>query len=102
MNIKDFTNGWVVGDFLPSIIKTQDIGVGVLYLKAGEKGDGHYHMEHVEYNIILQGSAEKDGALLKTGDIFVYECGEKSFVEYKEDTILLVLKSPSVKNDKYF
>ena len=52
----DYRGGWLVGDFNPSLFKTNANDIGVLYCKEGEKGDGHFHKEHVEYNVILDGS----------------------------------------------
>jgi hypothetical protein len=102
MNINEFVGGWLVGNFVPALVDTKDVGVGVLYLKAGDKGDGHWHEKHTEHNIIIQGEAKKDGIVYGKGDIFTYNKGEKSFVEYPVDTILLVIKDPSVHNDKFY
>jgi|APGre2960657468_1045069.scaffolds.fasta_scaffold260497_2 hypothetical protein len=101
-NIKNFKGGWLVGNFQPSLFQTETNDIGVLFLKAGESGDGHYHLNHIEYNIILLGKAIVDGNELIGGDIFVYERGDKSYVTYLEDTILLVIKEPATKNDKYY
>lgn len=101
-NLKDFINGWIIGNFSPSLIKSNDIEVAVFYLKKGDQGDGHFHKIATEYNIILQGLAEKNGKELKTGDIFTYYPEECSYVKYLEDTILLVIKTPSIQNDKFY
>jgi len=101
-NLKDFKNGWVIGDFLPSLVQTKDVEAAVFYLQNGTQGDGHYHKISTEYNIIIKGSAEKDGKKLECGDIFTYLPYEKSYVRYTEDSILLVVKVPSSKNDKFY
>ena len=98
----DYRGGWLVGDFNPSLFKTNANDIGVLYCKEGEKGDGHFHKEHVEYNVILDGSVLIDDKKLNTGDIFIYEPTDKSYVEFLKDTILLVIKNPDTKNDKYY
>jgi quercetin dioxygenase-like cupin family protein len=102
MNINNFLNGWIVGDFEPSLIKSKDIEIGVLDLKKGERGDGHFHLKHSEYNIILYGMAKIENKIYNQGDVFIYLPKEKSYVEYLEDTKLLVIKTPSTKNDKYY
>ena len=48
----DYRGGWLVGDFNPSLFKTNANDIGVLYCKEGEKGDGHFHKEHVEYILV--------------------------------------------------
>jgi quercetin dioxygenase-like cupin family protein len=102
MNIKDFKNGWIVGNFEPSLFFCEQLDIGVLYLKSGQRGDGHFHKNHTEYNIIIEGKAKINDKILNAGDIFIYHKLEKSNVEYLEDTILLVIKNPSTKNDKYY
>lgn len=102
MNIKDFKNGWLVGNFEPSLFSCDQLDIGILYLKSGECGDGHFHKNHTEYNIIITGKAKINDKILNSGDIFIYNKFEKSNVQYIEDTILLVIKNPSTKNDKYY
>jgi len=99
---KEFTNGWVVGDFTPCLFNSKDNDIGVLYPKKGDESDGHFHKKHIEYNIILSGSALVNDRVLYKKDIFTYEPFDKSIVKFLADTILLVIKSPSTKNDKYY
>jgi hypothetical protein len=102
MNIENFKNGWIVGNFEPSLFKSESVDIGILFLKSGEKGDGHFHKIHTEYNIIINGKAKINENILINGDIFIYNPFEKSNVEYLEDTTLLVVKTPATKNDKYY
>ena len=106
MNLKDFTRGWIVGDFEPALVQTQDVEIGILNLKAGTKGDFHYHKSHIEYNLIISGSAVFtlcDGSkIYNVGDIFTFLPFEESTVEYPVDTQLLVIKSPATKGDKHY
>lgn len=102
MTLTDFTRGWIIGNFEPSIIKTTELEIGILDLKAGDKGDGHWHEHHDETNIILSGTAKIGNKLYNEGDIFIYKPFEKSDVEYLQDTKLLVIKSPAIKGDKYY
>ena len=98
----EYRGGWIVGDFEPSLFKTDANDIGVLYCKKGDKGDGHLHKKHVEYNVILNGSVLIEDKILDTGDIFIYEPTDKSYVEFLKDTILLVIKNPATKGDKYY
>jgi len=104
MKIEDFTRGWIVGDFQPCLVQTEDVEVGILSMNAGDKGDGHWHKRHKEFNIILSGSArsKSKNEFYFEGDICVYEPFEKSDIEFFEDTKLLVIKSPATKDDKYY
>ena len=100
-NISTFYNGWVVGDFQPSLIPTSSVTVGILHLKEGHIADGHYHKLHTEYNIIVAGKALIEDVVYGAGDMFIYEPYDKANVVYLEDTTLVVIKHPSVSGDKY-
>tara|TARA_A100001515_G_scaffold8245_2_gene6908 strand:- start:4743 stop:5069 length:327 start_codon:yes stop_codon:yes gene_type:complete len=101
-NVADFTRGWIVGDFEPTLFKTIDNDIGILRVRKGDKSDGHFHSKHTEHNIIISGKVEIDGHILREDDIFVYEPFDESHVYFLEDTVLLVIKNPSTKNDKHF
>jgi quercetin dioxygenase-like cupin family protein len=101
MNISSFSN-WLVGDFEPALVQTKDVGVGVLEIAKGHKADGHFHRQHTEFNVILSGKAMINEVVYNKGDIFIFLPNERSYVEYLEDTILLVIKAPSVRNDKFY
>lgn len=102
MKLEDFTRGWIVGDFEPSIVQTKDMEIGILELEAGHKADNHFHAHHTEWNLILSGCARLNKKLYFEGDIFQFLPFEKATVEYLEDTKLLVIKSPATKNDKHY
>jgi len=101
-NINNFTRGWVVGDFTPCLFKSCDNDIGILRVKKGDISDGHYHKNHTEYNIIIAGSVMVNNNLLVADDIFIYEPQDESYVEFLEDTALVVIKNPSTKDDKYY
>ena len=48
--INDMWRGWFIGDFEPSVLKTNEFEVGVLTHKKGEKWPKHYHNIATEYN----------------------------------------------------
>lgn len=99
---QDYKNGWLVGDFKPSLLETNFMDIGILELEEGTKGDSHYHKEHTEYNYIISGEANVGGHLLSKGDCFIYEPLDKSDVVYTKDTVILCIKTPSKKGDKFF
>lgn len=100
--INQFKNGWIVGDFTPSLFISDQVDIGILNCEKGHVADGHYHKLHTEYNVIIYGKAKINNLILSEGDIFVYEPYDKSHVEYLEDTKLLVIKTPATKNDKFY
>jgi hypothetical protein len=100
-NIKSYTNGWFIGNFSPSLLKTEAFEVAHHFYHKGFKGTPHLHKIATEYNYILSGKLVASGKNLSDGDIFVYEPFEMSDVVFLEDTHLIIVKTPSVPNDKY-
>ena len=99
--LKDMFRGWVVGNFEPSIYKTDDVEVAVKNYKAGDKEEKHYHKIATEITIISDGKVRMNGTIYGSGDIVTIEPGEATDFEVLEDTITTVVKLPCVKDDKY-
>jgi hypothetical protein len=95
-----FWHGWFIGDF-PSIFKTKDFEVAVMRFKKGTKPDRHFHKIATEYNVIIYGKIKIKNNTFYKDDIFIFKPNEISDVEFLSDTCLVVIKIPSVKNDKY-
>lgn len=100
--LDEFVRGWVVGDFTPSIHRNQHVEVAVTTHLAGEPTFPHLHKESTEINIVVRGSLEANGSQLGPKDIFIYERGETCFVDFIEDTTLVVIRFPAAPNDKEF
>lgn len=99
--LTDFTRGWVIGDFQPSILHTPDFEVGVMYHTKGEAWPRHTHLVATEYNIMIQGDMTMQGVRLTTGDVFILVPGEVADPTFHEDCIIVCVKVPSVKGDKH-
>ena len=67
-NLDNFTRGWIVGDFQPSLFSTKDNDIGILRINKGDKSDGHFHKNHIEYNIIIEGKVK-----IKNNILIAYE-----------------------------
>lgn len=101
MNLQNFTKGWLVGDFVPSLFNTKDIEVAIKKYKSGDKETKHYHKIATEYTIVLTGKVKMIDKIFNADDIVtIYPNVENQF-ECLEDCILLVIKTPSVVGDKY-
>lgn len=99
-NLSQYTRGWLVGDFEPSMFKRKNVEIAVMKHKANEETIPHKHMLSNEYNLIIQGKVNISGLILKEDDIFIYEPGEISDVNFITDTILLVFRDGSYPSDK--
>ena len=93
--------GWIVGNFEPSLYKTDDVEVAVKEYKAGDKEQKHYHKVATEITVIVAGHVLMNGLTYSTGDIITIEPGEATDFEAITDTKTTVIKLPCVKNDRY-
>jgi hypothetical protein len=101
MKIDDFVLGWLVGDFEPSLIKTPELEVGIKYYKAGFVDKSHYHKIAVEYTVIISGKVRMNDITYNSGDIVTTNPYEIANFMCLEDCATLVIKAPSVTEDKY-
>lgn len=99
--IKNYSRGWFIGDFEPSIIRTKEFEVGILTHKKGEYWPKHHHKIATEINVLLEGSMSINDIQINVGDIFVIEPNENSSPIFYADCTVLCIKTPSVIGDKY-
>lgn len=93
--------GWFVGDFEPTVFKTKDAEVSIKRYVKGDKEDKHLHKEAIEITAIISGKVKMGGEVFKENDIILVEKKEAVAFEAIENTVTVVYKSPSIKNDKY-
>ena len=99
--LEDMKGGWFVGNFEPSVLKTDKFEVGVKLHPKGEKWPVHYHREVIEYNVLLTGKMTIQGERLIAGDIFVLDKLEVADPEFHEDCLIVCVKVPSIPSDKH-
>ncbi len=99
--LKDFTNGWFIGDFKPSLVKTKGFEIAIKIYKKGDKEKAHVHKIADEFTVATTGSFKINGNIYKTNEIVWIKKGESAEFEALEDCTTTVIKIPSVKGDKY-
>ena len=99
--LKDMFRGWVVGNFDPSLWKTDDVEVAVKTYKKGDYEAKHYHKVATEITIISKGRVLMNNELYEEGDIITIEPGEATDFRATNDVITTVIKFPCVSGDKY-
>jgi len=99
--MEEMHKGWFVGDFNPTVYKTDKFEVCYKVHEKNETWPVHYHKIATEINYMISGQMTIQGELLKKGDIFVLEPGEIADPTFHERCELIVVKTPSIKNDKY-
>jgi len=94
-------NGWFVGNFEPTLLKTTDVEVAVKSYKKGDCEEKHYHKIATEITVIVSGRVKMNNTIYEAGDIIVIEPNESTDFEALEDTVCSVVKYPGVNDDKY-
>ena len=101
-NLDSMKRGWFVGNFEPSVYKTEEFEVAVKRYKKGEHEKSHYHKIATEITAIISGKVRMNGKNYKNGEIIVINPGEYTDFEFLEDgTITVVVKIPGANDDKY-
>lgn len=100
-NLKDFFKGWFIGNFEPSLLKTNDFEVAVKHYKKGDSEPLHHHKISTEYTVILNGEVKMNDVLYKHDDIVIVEPNNSTKFEAITDVTTVVIKTPFSENDKY-
>jgi len=99
--LNEMFKGWIIGNFEPSLYKTDDFEVAVKKYKAGDKDEKHYHKVATEITVIVSGMVLMNGIIYNSGDIITIEPNEATDFEALSDAVTTVIKVPCVKDDKY-
>lgn len=99
--LASMNGGWFVGDFAPAIWQDKNFEVAFKTHHKGEYHAPHLHKIAHEINVVIHGKIQIQGQVFEAGDIFVMEPGEVADPQFLEDCELIVVKVPSVMNDKY-
>lgn len=99
--LNDFVRGWFIGNFEPSLLKTEDFEVGIRCFKKGEKADAHYHKQGREYNCLISGKMTMHGEEINAGELYVIEPWEVANPVFLEDCMVMAIKIPGAPNDKF-
>lgn len=99
--LDDMIKGWFVGNFNPTLLKTNDVEIAVKEYKKGDKEDKHYHKIATEITVIVSGKVKMNNKIYSKGDIIVMEPFEATDFEALEDSVNTVVKFPGANDDKY-
>lgn len=100
--LEEMIKGWFVGNFNPTLYKTNDVEVAVKKYYKGDSESAHYHKIATEITVIISGKVKMNGIEYTAGDIITMEPNESTDFEALEDnTVNVVVKLPGANNDKY-
>jgi len=99
--LENFTKGWIVGDFQPSVFQTKQFEFAVKKYVRGEKEKKHVHKIADEITVVVTGKFKMNNTFVDQGDVVWLKPGELADFECIEDGYTAVVKTPSVQGDKY-
>jgi quercetin dioxygenase-like cupin family protein len=99
--ISEMKGGWFIGNFEPSLFKTNDVEVAMKTYSKGAYEEKHYHKIATEYTLIVEGRVRMFGEEYSSGDIIVISPNEATDFEALTDVKTVVVKVPGANNDKY-
>ncbi len=100
-NLEDMFKGWFIGNFEPSLFKTNDVEIGVKKYKAGDYENAHVHKIATEFTVIVSGEVEMNGVVYKENEIIKIVPDVVTNFKAITDVITVVVKLPGANNDKY-
>jgi len=100
-NLNEFFKGWFVGNFEPTLNKTEDFEVAIKRYKAGDYEEKHHHKIATEITVIVEGEVEMNGLKYTKDDIITIQPNESTDFKCITDVVTVVVKTPSINNDKY-
>lgn len=100
-HLDDMTRGWFVGNFEPTLYKTNDCEVAVKSYLAGDYEKKHYHKIATEITVIVKGKVKMFERTFSEGDIIIVEPGDITDFMALTDVTNVVVKLPGTNDDKY-
>ncbi len=99
--LDQMSKGWFVGNFDPTVVKTDAVEVAVKTYTAGQKEAAHFHKVATEVTVVVSGTVRMCGETFGAGAIIVLSPGETTDFEALTDAVNVVVKYPGAPNDKY-
>lgn len=92
--------GWFVGDFDNALLRCKDAELAVKHMKAGEVVPMHTHRVITEVTAVISGKFRINDRVYEADDLIVVSPGEAAEYACVEDGIMVVFKTPSMRDDK--
>ena len=83
ISINDFKRGWIIGNFEPSLLKVDNLEVGLKSYNMGDEDEKHYHKFGTEISFLIVGSASFNGKVLKEATMHVDDVAKAVLTIYK-------------------
>lgn len=100
-SLESMKNGWFIGDFEPTLFQTSGFEVAIKKYKKGDYEKSHKHAIATEFTVIISGTVKMNENIFNSNTVIKILPGEYTDFLVLQDAITLVVKVPSVKNDKF-
>lgn len=98
--IENYTGGWFIGNFKPSIIGGVNFEVAIKSFVKGDTEAAHFQLVATEVTVVVSGTCRIGDQEVVAGDVVLIEPGEIADFEALEDVVLVACKTPSLPDDK--
>lgn len=99
--LDEMIGGWFVGNFEPTLLRTEAAEVAIKHYREGEHEARHHHKIATEITAVISGHVRMDGREFGAGEIVTLAPGESSEFTALSDATLVAVKIPGAPNDKY-
>jgi len=99
--LEDMIGGWFIGNFDPSLLKTNDVEVAVKQYTKGDYEEEHFHKIATEFTVIIKGKVKMKEKEYSEGMILVIPPNESTDFLALTDATTVCVKFPGASNDKY-
>ena len=100
-NLSQFTKGWFVGNFDPTLLASDAVEVAIKHYRAGDHEQAHHHKVATEITAIVSGRVRMSGEEFNAGEIVKIAPGQSTDFTALTDATTVVVKLPCVSGDKY-
>lgn len=99
--LNEFTKGWFIGNFKPTLFNTDDFEIAIKNYKSGDYEESHYHKISTEFTVIVEGTVLMNNIEYTKNDIITINPNESTDFKCLTDVTTVVVKIPCSKDDKY-
>lgn len=100
IRLSDFHNGWIVGNFSPSVLQTSELEVCIKHFAPGDLEAEHFQKTAIEVTFVIQGSCKISNEILNEGEGLIIQPGVPANFEALTNCTVVGIKWPSSPNDK--
>ena len=100
-SLDQFTKGWFVGRFEPTLLATDGVEVAVKHYRSGDHEPAHHHKVATELTAVIAGRVQMSGEEIGPGEIIRIAAGQSTDFHAVTDATTVVVKVPCVAGDKY-